>query len=566
MTRLQAEPLPRAPIATPRPVARHRLEYAAVRAVVAAVRVLPDAGPCSGPARCSAWPSTLSIAAHRRLAVRNLRAAFPLRSEAERRAIAREMFAHFGRLLAGCSSSARCRPRRCWPASSSRARSGSTPAHAHGRGVLLFTGHFGFWEINALVHALALQPMAVLARPLDNPLLHRPARIGPRRSTGNSSSTAAARSGGCCARSRPTRRSPSSSISTSSRGRGLRGLLQSPGGDDVGAGGAGAAHRGAGRAGVRAAAARRPLPHGLRASGRAAAADDPDAIREFTQRCTDVLEMYVRRYPELWLWMHRRWRDVGRRGRRYAGMFPSAAATSSAGRPRQALIPEPAPAPPARIVIRAPNWLGDAVMALPAMAAMRAAFPAAHLTVAAAPSVAPMFVEDTAVVAGCDPASRRRRTESAALRGGQLRRGAAAAQFVSRRAGSRGRRGSRERWGYARQLPGLAADARRCRGRAPASTRPSTTASLVRGLGFDVPIRVAADHGPRRDPARAPTTLLAAARRVAVAAGRLRARRRLRPCQALAAVAGRGGHRAPGGRARRHVRARRRRRGSRRGA
>ena len=27
-------------------------------------------------------------------------------------------------------------------------------AHAHGRGVLLFTGHFGFWEINALVHAL----------------------------------------------------------------------------------------------------------------------------------------------------------------------------------------------------------------------------------------------------------------------------------------------------------------------------------------------------------------------------------------------------------------------------
>ena len=36
--------------------------------------------------------------------------------------------------------------------------------------------------------------------------------------------------------------------------------------------------------------------------------DHPDPVREFTQRCTDVLEMYVRRYPELWLWMHRRWR------------------------------------------------------------------------------------------------------------------------------------------------------------------------------------------------------------------------------------------------------------------
>ena len=38
-------------------------------------------------------------------------------------------------------------------------------------------------------------------------------------------------------------------------------------------------------------------------------ADTPDAVREFTQRCTDVLEMYVRRRPELWLWMHRRWRE-----------------------------------------------------------------------------------------------------------------------------------------------------------------------------------------------------------------------------------------------------------------
>ncbi len=37
--------------------------------------------------------------------------------------------------------------------------------------------------------------------------------------------------------------------------------------------------------------------------------ESPDAIREFTQRCTDVLEMYVRRDPALWLWMHRRWRD-----------------------------------------------------------------------------------------------------------------------------------------------------------------------------------------------------------------------------------------------------------------
>ena len=37
-------------------------------------------------------------------------------------------------------------------------------------------------------------------------------------------------------------------------------------------------------------------------------ADDPDRVRAYTQRCTDVLERYVRRHPDLWLWMHRRWR------------------------------------------------------------------------------------------------------------------------------------------------------------------------------------------------------------------------------------------------------------------
>jgi len=44
-----------------------------------------------------------------------------------------------------------------------------------------------------------------------------------------------------------------------------------------------------------------------------------------------------------------------------------------------------------RLVILAPNWLGDAVMALPAMADLRRAMPDATITVAARPSVAPLF-------------------------------------------------------------------------------------------------------------------------------------------------------------------------------
>ena len=46
---------------------------------------------------------------------------------------------------------------------------------------------------------------------------------------------------------------------------------------------------------------------------------------------------------------------------------------------------------PRRLLVVAPNWLGDAVMALPAIADLRRAFPSARLVVAARASVAAMF-------------------------------------------------------------------------------------------------------------------------------------------------------------------------------
>jgi KDO2-lipid IV(A) lauroyltransferase len=35
---------------------------------------------------------------------------------------------------------------------------------------------------------------------------------------------------------------------------------------------------------------------------------EEDKIKEICQRYTDILEKYIRRYPEQWLWMHNRWR------------------------------------------------------------------------------------------------------------------------------------------------------------------------------------------------------------------------------------------------------------------
>jgi heptosyltransferase-2 len=53
---------------------------------------------------------------------------------------------------------------------------------------------------------------------------------------------------------------------------------------------------------------------------------------------------------------------------------------------------------PARVLVVAPNWLGDAVMSLPALADIRRRYPEAHLTVAARSAVAPLY----AMVPGVD--------------------------------------------------------------------------------------------------------------------------------------------------------------------
>ena len=48
-------------------------------------------------------------------------------------------------------------------------------------------------------------------------------------------------------------------------------------------------------------------------------------------------------------------------------------------------------ASPERVLVMAPNWLGDAVMALPAIADVRRGFPTSRLAIAARPSVADLF-------------------------------------------------------------------------------------------------------------------------------------------------------------------------------
>ena len=104
-----------------------------------------------------------------------------------------------------------------------------------------------------------------------------------------------------------------------------------------------------------------------------------------------------------------------------------------------------------RIVIRAPNWLGDAVMALPAMGMVRAAYAHAHLAVAAIPSIAPIFEEQTSAGQNHVLTIDASRPEWRALAAGQFDAILLLPNsFRTARAAKRAR--IDERWGYAAQL------------------------------------------------------------------------------------------------------------------
>jgi heptosyltransferase-2 len=140
-----------------------------------------------------------------------------------------------------------------------------------------------------------------------------------------------------------------------------------------------------------------------------------------------------------------------------------------------------------RLVILAPNWLGDVVMALPAVAAMRAWFPGAHLAVAARHSVAPILtladgVDEVVTLTGRgdwrDGAGRRadaRRLADGRFDVALILPNSFQAAWVVRRANVP------ERWGYAadaRRLL-LTRAVRRRRG----LTQATYYAALVSGLG-----------------------------------------------------------------------------------
>ena len=306
---------------------RHRAEYAIVLAVRALAGVLPE--PLS-----RAMGTFIGLVfhavdgGHRRIAIAQLRAAFPVRSVGDCRTVARQTFAHFGRLLVAILRTSTLTPTEILHACDFEGEDRIRTALAAGKGAIIFVGHFGYWEVHGVAHALVLPSMSVLARPLDNPFLD--ALLERMRcATGN---RVIYRQGALRKVLRALQANEVVAIPIDQHIQGSNAVTIEF--FDRPAATTSALATLALRTGAPLVPAfALPLPGGryrmiYEHPVELPAAATTDPVRELTQRCSDVLEMYVHRYPHLWLWMHRRWRDLPTADS-VPGMFPAAAPDES---------------------------------------------------------------------------------------------------------------------------------------------------------------------------------------------------------------------------------------------
>jgi Kdo2-lipid IVA lauroyltransferase/acyltransferase len=295
--------------------ARALAEYVPVWLMAWALRLLPRraalaAGRLAGRA---AW---LVDGGHRRVAIGNLASAFgDAMPDTKRRRLVGRVFAHFGMVAADCLLMRWRTPADLDRLVEIEGVDHLRKAFLKGKGVFVFSGHFGNWEMVALMQGWLGYPMVMVTRPLDNPRLDRLLREGRTRS-GNEvvgkrnavrEMLRALKHGWCVAIvidqdtrgtehvfvdffGRPAATTPALGLLALKTGAPIVPVF-----------------------GV-------PLPDGryrityLPEVAVPSTGDRDADVRAVTQICTGLIEEQVRARPECWLWMHKRWkrRPAGR--------------------------------------------------------------------------------------------------------------------------------------------------------------------------------------------------------------------------------------------------------------
>jgi len=246
----------------------------------------------------------------RRTGMRNLEMAMPEASLEERERILRLVYRNLGWQLAEFCRMERYTPENTQNLIRYEGLENFLEAEARGKGVLILTGHLGAWELSSFYHSLMGHPMGMVIRRLDNRLLDGFVnRI--RCLHGNKvlhkddfarGLITAMRAGETVGILMDTNMTPPAGVFVEFFGRaactasGLARVALKTGAAVV-----------PGFLVWEAAESRYVLHFGKQIS----LPDTGDAeadIVSLTQLCTSVIESWVRRYPDQWLWIHRRWK------------------------------------------------------------------------------------------------------------------------------------------------------------------------------------------------------------------------------------------------------------------
>jgi Kdo2-lipid IVA lauroyltransferase/acyltransferase len=302
----QIFPLPTSPVFQK---LRQQLEYAVAWPCIKALSGLPRS-LSRAMAVSLAWVVYLLHARLRRVGMRNLAMALPEKSRHEHARILRREFTSLGRQLAEVCQFPRYNKENVSRVVVYDGFENYERAFARGKGVLFLTAHFGGWELSAFVHSLHGYWMHVVVRPLDNVYLDR--LITRYRSMhGNTTVSkddfvrgllAAMKAGEVVGILMDTNMTPPQGLFVNFFG--IPACTAS----------------GLARIALRTDAAVVPAftiwdpvlrKYRLRfdaAVNLVRTGDNEADIATNTQLFTSIIEDYVRRYPEQWLWVHRRWK------------------------------------------------------------------------------------------------------------------------------------------------------------------------------------------------------------------------------------------------------------------
>ena len=151
---------------------RHRLEYVPVWVLVHVLAVLPR--PLARLAGMSmGWAVWLLFGRLRRVGMRNQQIAFPEKSRRARRKIVRRMFLHLGRQLVEFCKFPQYTRENVSEVIIYDGIENFEAAQARGKGVLFLTAHLGGWELSSFMHSIHGHAMHIVARGLDNPYVDR---------------------------------------------------------------------------------------------------------------------------------------------------------------------------------------------------------------------------------------------------------------------------------------------------------------------------------------------------------------------------------------------------------